>query len=398
MEGILMKGPERTSIVTRGVDGVLETKIEENNGISQKYEIFQLPFFRGIGALWDSMGRGMKALEYATNKLEESEERKAKQDLDRSVQPVGVSTTQSESETQPAESETISVEIETAQTQSTLQPNESADSPAEMLGSFTKTQAVAQVERQDQQLEDTQHAEKEPAPNLESTSSAAKKTEEKLGFFARKLGKERAEKLEMALITAVAVVLALGLFFFVPTWVANFFRPAISNNVVLNLIEGVIRIVFFLVYVIAISKLEELKRVFMYHGAEHKTIACYEHGEALTVENVRKYPRVHPRCGTSFLANMVILSALVLSVFGWPHPVVRLITRILLIPVLVGITYELNVWTGRHDNVISRMLRVPGKFIQQVATVKEPTDDMIEVAIVALEAVIPEDPEADVWK
>lgn len=326
LEGILMKGPFETSVVTRGVDGKLEMKVEKNDGVMQKYPIFRLPFFRGVGALWDSMGRGMKALEYATDKLEESEEREklSKADTDK-VQAVAVTD-------EVVDSETPTVE--------------------------------------------------EDAP----------------GFFERHLGKEKAEKLEMFLLTGITLVIGVGLFFFVPTWIANFFRSQISSNLILNLIEGFIRILFFLAYVVAISQLEELRRVFMYHGAEHKTIACYEHGEPLTIQNVRKYPRVHPRCGTSFLANMVILSALVLSLFGWPNPIVRLITRILLIPVLVGITYELNLWTGRHDNLLSKALRIPGKFIQQVATVKEPDDGMIEAAIMALEAVIPEDPEADVWK
>ena len=152
-----------------------------------------------------------------------------------------------------------------------------------------------------------------------------------------------------------------------------------------------------MIYVILIGQIKDIKRVFKYHGAEHKTIACYEHGEDLTVENVRKHSKLHPRCGTSFMFNMVIISAFVLSFFGWPNPIIRLITRILVIPLLVGITYELNRWMGRSDSLLSRVLAKPGMFVQYIGTVKEPSDDMIEVAIEAMKRVIPEDEHADEW-
>lgn len=296
MEGILMKGPSEVSIVTRSSDGELTLVKEPVDGWGRRYKIFRLPFLRGIAALVDSMGRGMRAMEYAADKAMEGEEE-----------------------------------------------------------------------------------------------------DEKPGFLERHLGKKKADAIAMVLMTVIAVAGAIGLFFFVPTLISGFLRPYVKSTVVLNLIEGVFRIAIFLIYVLAISRIEELKRVFMYHGAEHKTIACYEHGEELTVENVRKYPRVHPRCGTSFIANLVILSALLLSLFGWPNPWLRLLIRVLMIPILVAITYELNVWTGKHENFLARALRAPGMFVQRVATVREPDDSMIEVAIMALKAVIPEDPEADRW-
>jgi len=208
------------------------------------------------------------------------------------------------------------------------------------------------------------------------------------------------KKLEDAIFSILSVLLVLGFLFaflVLPSMISNMFRNQLSNAFSLNLLEGIIRIIFFFIYVIAISNIKDIKRVFMYHGAEHKTIATYEFGEELTVENVRQNSKLHPRCGTSFLFNMVIISAIVLSFFGWPNPILRLAIRLIMIPVLVGITYELNKWMGRSDSTIARILSKPGLFIQYIGTVKEPTDDMIEVAIEAMKEVIPEDQTEDVW-
>ena len=135
----------------------------------------------------------------------------------------------------------------------------------------------------------------------------------------------------------------------------------------------------------------------MYHGAEHKTIHCYEKGMKLTVENVRTCSRLHRRCGTSFLFTVMIVSILVLSNFGWPNPLMRLLIRLIMLPVIVGVSYEINKVLGRSDSIISKALTAPGLLIQKLGTVKEPTDDMIEVAIKSLEEVIPEDESLDIW-
>lgn len=218
-----------------------------------------------------------------------------------------------------------------------------------------------------------------------------------MSFFPEESKEENKIKDFIFNIFSIALVIGfMFLFFVVPTWFSNLFRNQIQSVFVLNLIEGMVRVVFFLIYVMSISQLKEIKRVFKYHGAEHKTIACYEHGEELTVENVRKHSKLHPRCGTSFMFNMVLISALFLSLFGWPNPVVRVVTRILIIPILVGITYELNRWMGRSDSFLSKILAKPGMFVQYIGTVKEPTDDMIEVAIEAMKMVIPEDG-SDEW-
>lgn len=215
--------------------------------------------------------------------------------------------------------------------------------------------------------------------------------------FTQKIFKDKAQDVEMFMAVLVSVVLAIGIFMILPNLITSFVKGSIQNTVLLNLIEGLIRIIIFLIYVIWISKLDDIKRVFEYHGAEHKTIHCYENEEELIVENVKKYPILHPRCGTSFLFMVMIISIFVLSFFGWPDPIKRLLVRILMFPVIAGISYEINRLIGRSSSNFCYYLSLPGLMIQKLATVREPDEEQIEVAIKALEAVIPADKEEDKW-
>lgn len=215
--------------------------------------------------------------------------------------------------------------------------------------------------------------------------------------WTQKIFKDKAADVEMFFTLAISIVLAVGLFMVLPNVIASFIRGNITNSILLNLMEGLVRIIIFLIYIIWVSKLEDVRRVFEYHGAEHKTIHCYEHGEELTVENVKKYPILHPRCGTSFLFMVMIVSILVLSFFGWPNPILRILIRILMFPVIAGISYEINRFIGRSDSKACYYLSFPGLMIQKFATVKEPDGEQIEVAIKSLLAVIPADREADKW-
>ena len=193
-------------------------------------------------------------------------------------------------------------------------------------------------------------------------------------------------------ITVLAAVLAIGLFFGVPAIIAGFVGNYVENNVLLSAIEGVIKIAMFLAYIIGVSKMSDIRRTFMYHGAEHKTIFCYEQGLELTVENVRKQKRFHPRCGTSFLLIVLVISILVSSVITWESVLVRVGLKILLLPVTVGISYEIIKFAGRHDNWLTRIISAPGLWFQNFTT-QEPDDSMIEIAIAAVTPVLPENPE-----
>ena len=160
--------------------------------------------------------------------------------------------------------------------------------------------------------------------------------------------------------------------------------------------QGALRLLIFFLFLFAVSRMKDIKRTFSYHGAEHKSIHCYEHGLPLTVENVQRFPKEHPRCGTSFLFVVMIISILVFSLVSWSNPLIRMLLRIVLLPVVISISYEINRAVGRHDNALTRFLRAPGLWMQHLTT-NEPDDSMVEVAVTALERVIPEHKGEDIW-
>lgn len=214
-------------------------------------------------------------------------------------------------------------------------------------------------------------------------------------WIEKKFGKS-AETVFEGAVTIVAVVICLLLFMVVPAGVTSLLQQHIQSDFVLTLIEGVLKIGIFFAYIVGISKMKEIHRTFMYHGAEHKTIACYEAGEELTVENIRKHIRFHPRCGTSFLILVLLISILVFSMVTWENLFVRILLKLVLVPVVVGISYELIKYAGRHDNFLTRIISAPGLWLQRLTT-QEPDGSMIEVAIAAVTPVLPENRAEDQW-
>ena len=207
---------------------------------------------------------------------------------------------------------------------------------------------------------------------------------------------EKASKIVIGTAVVLGIALALFLFIFLPTLIVGLIKPLTQNLVIRNLSEGVVKIIILLAYMRLCCCVSDVKRLFSYHGAEHKTIFCYEHGKPLTVENVRTESRFHPRCGTSFLLVVVVVSILVNSVVTLTNSFARMGAHLLLLPVVVGISYEINLWCGRHDNWLSAALSAPGKWLQHMTT-NEPDDGMIECAIRAMELVIPEEKGSDAW-
>lgn len=302
IEGIMMRGPKRTTVACRVDKDTIHTEDIELQSYSSRSKIFRIPIIRGVVGMIDSMRLSYKALSI------------------------------------------------------------SAD----------KAMAAGLVE------------EEEP-------SKFEKWLEEKFG--------DKLMNVIMVIATILGVALAVGLFIVLPsmlfTWLI---KPLIadwsesSTRLLQSLFEGVLKIALFLSYMLLVSRMEDMKRVFMYHGAEHKTIFCYENDEELTVENVRKQTRFHPRCGTSFLVVTLLVSIFVgLFIPTFPAvPILRPLLRLLLVPVLVGLGYEFIKLCGKHDNVLTRILAAPGLWAQRITT-REPDDDMIECAIAAMQAVIPDD-------
>ena len=227
-----------------------------------------------------------------------------------------------------------------------------------------------------------------------------------------KLGNEKFQKVVIGMAVVLGLGMSIALFFLLPMIIGSFFDRWIDNTLVLNLVEGLVRMIIFGGYMLLVSRMSEMRRVFAYHGAEHKTIRCYEAGLPLTVENVRKMSRMHPRCGTSFLLVVMLLSILVFSIassallaavpaletirgsFGFRLLMIGY--KLLLLPLVVAIAYEINRLVGRYDNWFTRIMTAPGMWMQKFTT-NEPDDEMIEVGIAAVEAVLPQEKGADRW-
>lgn len=240
--------------------------------------------------------------------------------------------------------------------------------------------------------------------------------EEESSKFDKWLEEKLGDKLKDVVIyfaVFVSIIFSVGLFMLLPAFLTKgiemigdkitVIKPITETHVFTSLFEGIIRMLIFLGYMILVSQMNDIKRVFEYHGAEHKTIACYEAGEELTVENVRKHTRFHPRCGTSFLVFVMIISILLFALLprfdgmsGIASTLLRLLTRLALMPVVAGISYEVIKWAGRSDAKIVQLLSKPGLWMQKLST-REPDDSQIEVAIESIKPCIPEDKEDDKW-
>lgn len=200
---------------------------------------------------------------------------------------------------------------------------------------------------------------------------------------------EKLDSKEMALTIAVSTGLAILLFIVIPTWSMRFLTGITQDHMALNLAEGVLRMAIFLAYIAAISSMNDIQRVFQYHGAEHKTIYTYEAGLPLKVENVRPFSTLHPRCGTNFLMIVMLISMFIFTFLGWPSLLERIASRIILMPVIAGVSYELIRYAGAHtDNPLVRIAITPGLLLQKLTT-RQPDDSQIEVAIASLKAVVP---------
>lgn len=213
-----------------------------------------------------------------------------------------------------------------------------------------------------------------------------------LSYSAQMAGEEdeQISDKELAATMVFAFAMAAILFLAIPTGAAKLFAVITDNPVFLNLMEGALRLVIFLLYIYAISRMKDIKRVFQYHGAEHKTIHAFEAGGPLTVENIQRFPTLHPRCGTAFLLIVMVVSIFVFAFLGWPDLWLRILSRIILLPVVAGISYELIRYGARTTNPLMKKLTLPGLYLQKLTT-RQPDDEMVEVAIQSVAAVLPKE-------
>ncbi len=334
MEGIMMRGPKKTALSVRTPKGEIVTEVEETKGANRP-KICKLPIIRGIFGYIDSMTVGYRALM-------------------RSAELAGLN------------------------------------------------EVVEEKPKKRKKQEPVESVPEEPSEQTPESGKEAEKEEKKLPAWVMTA--------TMIVSVVLGLAIAIGLFVYVPSKLFELFVRAVPaaqgeangaalNSLIKSAFEGVLKVILLVGYMLVISLEKDIKRTFMYHGAEHKTIFCYEAGLPLTVENVRLQRRFHPRCGTSFLILMVLVSIFIsffidpiaIAISGSTLPTLpRVLVRLALIPLIVGLGYELIKFAGRHDNRFTRMISAPGVWLQHI-TVKEPTDDMIECAIASVNEVIPDD-------
>lgn len=356
MEGIMMRGPEKTAMAVRNASGVIV--FEEWETESKVPKICKCPIIRGVYGMVTSMILGykcmMKSADIAISDAIEEEERAAKEAGSKSESPA------------PAEEggrENSGAEID-PEVNSDAEKAEKSENHTDSAGKSLKA---------------------EPSPTSGKSDDAKKGS----GFI----------NILMTFSVIIGVILMVGLFVFIPTLLGRLiFGEELDGLSAFgrSVFEGVLKVVLLVLYMWGISFMKDIRRTFRYHGAEHKTIFCYEHGLPLTVENVRIQGRFHPRCGTSFLILMLIVGIFIGFFIPISSPILRTLIKILLLPLTVGIGYELIKFAGRHDNLLTKIISAPGVALQHI-TVLEPDDGMIECAIKAMNAVIPEDREKDNW-
>ncbi len=367
IEGIMMRGPEKTAMAIRDPKGEIVLKKWEN---SKKASVWtKIPFVRGIFNMVSSLVSGYKCL---------SESAEIAMDLE-------------ELERQEKEEKELKVLKKRAKKEG--RPYE------ELLAERNAAIAAQSLEETPEAVEETIEAAEEIAESAEETKSEA--NEEK-----KSAKDEKKNSGDMGWIMVISIVLALvlvvGLFVFLPEFVYKLIFGALPEDATYldqlgrSAFTGVIKLTLLVLYMWGVSFMKDIKRQFMYHGAEHKTIFCYESGLELTVENVKAQKRFHPRCGTSFIVLIVLVGIILGSLIHFENLALRMVSRIVLVPLIVGIGYELIKFAGRHDNIPTKIISAPGVWLQHITT-KEPTDDMIECAIKAITEVIPENKESDNW-
>lgn len=336
MEGVMMKNKDEYAVAVRKPNNEIVVEKSTHKDISDKIKLFKLPIFRGILAFVDSLVIGMKALNFSTNFIEEEEEtsdRKKKSNTD-------------QKKNSKAKNESVDFEIE------------------EVSAAHTEIENAVQEQGEEAAAKEAGNDQKKKAEKTENKSNA----------------------LMMVFAVIISIAISITLFMVLPVLLTSLLSNFTDNQYLMNLVEAVVRLGIFIGYVLLASRMPEIKRVFMYHGAEHKTINCLENGFELTVENVKWQSKEHKRCGTSFMLLVVLISAVFFMFLPTDTVLERVLSRVLLVPIIAGISYEFIRLAGKSESKIVNIISRPGLWMQGLTT-KEPDDTMIEVAIESVAAV-----------
>lgn len=400
IEGIMMKSPEKTALAVRMPDKSIDITYLNGKGVRERYKILRVPIIRGVAGFVESMIQGYKAMMMSADKsgftdLEEEDSRKAKSE---SVKETAENSDEQET------GNTLVQQAETEQQAATETEREVCDkqelnpSDVQEVSSEQKAEIETEKENLDKQELNPSGAHEASSQQKAPFAGDRKTVDQKTGDQKNAL-----MSVVMVAATVLGVALAVILFMLLPRLAVSGLRLVTGTDfspVVRSSIEQLLKLAIFVAYVWAVSFMKDIKRVFMYHGAEHKTIFCYEKGLPLTVDNVRVQRRFHPRCGTSFMILMILISIVFSTLVQIIFPAVYnaawlwVVIKILLIPVVCGAGFEVLKICGKYDNLATRIISAPGLWLQRITT-KEPDDGMIEVAIAALKACEPKVPDVD---
>jgi uncharacterized protein YqhQ len=397
IEGMLMIGPRKVAIAVRKPDGEIALQVKP---LAPKSRLQKIPFIRGAVNLFKQMYIGVSALMYSAEFFDADDDGAGEPDAARADSHAGMGSAGGTGNSAGAAG--------------VAGADSSADAASAAGAKDADARAgAAPAERAAVAESGTDGTDGTGADARTAGATAKSGGQEASGFekfLQDKLGDKAADVFIYAAV-AISLCFSVGLFILLPNLIAGFlpFDKSQSGDLLIsNLLEGVIRVSLFLAYLMLSSRMKEIRRVWQYHGAEHKTIHCYEHGDPLTVGNIQKYSRKHPRCGTSFLFLVMIISILVFSIVdiivmnlpfqpvGAGKVLFSLLVRLVMIPVVAGVAYELIKLAGRHDNALTRVVSAPGLMFQNFTT-KEPEDDMVEVAIVAFENALSDDEDEMAW-
>lgn len=424
IEGIMMKSPEKTALAVRMPDKSIDITYLNGKGVRERYKILRVPVIRGVAGFVESMIQGYKAMMLSADKsgftdLEEEDSRKGKAETVKETAEIAdepetgnTSVQQAEAEPEagaetekevcdkqklnPLDAQEVSTEQEAEENRDKQELN-----PSGVQEDACEQEAVIEIESENlDKRELNPSGAHEASPQQKAPFAGDQKTGD------QKNGEKKNNALMsiiMVIATVLGVALAVILFMLLPRLAVSGLRFITGTDfspVVRSSIEQLLKLAIFVAYVWAVSFMKDIKRVFMYHGAEHKTIFCYEKGLPLTVDNVRVQRRFHPRCGTSFMILMILISIVFSTLVQIIFPAVYnaawlwVVIKILLIPVVCGAGFEVLKICGKYDNLATRIISAPGLWLQRITT-KEPEDDMIEVAIAALKACEPKVPDVD---
>ena len=361
LEGVMMRNKENIAVAVRKPDGSIEVGYQKTKSPAANHKILGLPIIRGVVSFIYSLVLGIKTLSFSADFYEDEEET-AKTDIKKkagAVKEAEAAQAQPEAETQPAGAE--------------MQP--AGQMPAAQPAAEDETQAGSAVNEAAAKLFESEEKKEKNSGKVTKTKIEEKET-------------SKGEKALLGVSMVLGLCIAIVLFFFLPYWISALIvkLTGLQSATVLAIIEGIIKLAIFIAYVWAISFMQDIKRTFMYHGAEHKCINCIESGKELTVENVMASSKEHRRCGTSFVFFVLIISIIFFIFIRVDNTWLRMLIRLLLIPVIAGVSFEFIQWAGNSDSKAAAVLSRPGLWVQALTT-REPTADMAEVGIASVEAV-----------